>query len=195
MDMIPRSGTSAWQKIGNFIEGNPGTCVRSNEITSIKVGKGLKVICWENANYLGKSRVFTEDCANVGPEWNDIISSFRVEAFEGTVQKHDQLKRTVPISQLFAVGSKIIPQHIIFESQGYYRILNVGYKSEYLYTNGNEFKGAYENALKENKKEYTAYVYPGVNHGFHNDTTPRYDKAAAELAWKRTIDFFMAKLK
>ena len=53
---------------------------------------------------------------------------------------------------------------------------------------------AYESALKENKKEYTAYIYPGVNHGFHNDTTPRYDKAAAELAWKRTIDFFTQKL-
>ncbi|GAB3014996.1 dienelactone hydrolase family protein [Spirosoma pulveris] len=53
---------------------------------------------------------------------------------------------------------------------------------------------AYEAALKENKKEYTAYVYPNANHGFHNDTTPRYDKAAAELAWKRTIDFFKAKL-
>jgi carboxymethylenebutenolidase len=46
---------------------------------------------------------------------------------------------------------------------------------------------AYEAALKEHKKEYTAYIYPNVNHGFHNDTTPRYDKAAAELAWKRTI--------
>jgi len=53
---------------------------------------------------------------------------------------------------------------------------------------------AYEAALKENKKEYTAYIYPEVNHGFHNDTTPRYDKAAAELAWKRTIDFFKEKL-
>lgn len=54
---------------------------------------------------------------------------------------------------------------------------------------------AYEAALKENKKEYTAYIYPGTNHGFYNDTTPRYDKAAAELAWKRTVDFFNQKLK
>jgi carboxymethylenebutenolidase len=61
-------------------------------------------------------------------------------------------------------------------------------------THVNEGWPAYESALKENKKEYTAYVYPGVNHGFHNDTTPRYDKAAAELAWKRTIDLFTAKL-
>ncbi|MEJ2553749.1 MAG: YghX family hydrolase [Gammaproteobacteria bacterium] len=52
----------------------------------------------------------------------------------------------------------------------------------------------YEKALKANGKEYTAYIYPGVNHGFHNDTTPRYDEAAARLAWKRTIDFFKAKL-
>src|SRR5580698_4476161 len=53
---------------------------------------------------------------------------------------------------------------------------------------------AYEAALKANNKEYTAYIYPNVNHGFHNDTTPRFDKAAAELAWTRTIDFFTAKL-
>lgn len=61
-------------------------------------------------------------------------------------------------------------------------------------THVNEGWPAYESALKENKIEYTAYIYPGVNHGFHNDTTPRYDKAAAELAWKRTIDFFTEKL-
>jgi carboxymethylenebutenolidase len=54
---------------------------------------------------------------------------------------------------------------------------------------------AYEQALKEQKKEYIVYIYPDVNHGFHNDTTPRYDKTAAELAWKRTIDFFNEKLK
>ena len=48
----------------------------------------------------------------------------------------------------------------------------------------------YETALKANNKAYTAHIYPGVNHGFHNDTTPRYDMAAAELAWKRTIAFF-----
>jgi len=53
---------------------------------------------------------------------------------------------------------------------------------------------AFEAALKENKKEYAAYIYPEVNHGFHNDTTPRFDKAAAELAWQRTIDFFREKL-
>lgn len=58
----------------------------------------------------------------------------------------------------------------------------------------NEGWPAYEAALKENKKVYTAHLYAGTNHGFHNDTTPRYDKAAAELAWKRTIDFFKAHL-
>ncbi len=59
----------------------------------------------------------------------------------------------------------------------------------------NEGWPAYEAALKENKKEYTAFIYPNVNHGFHNDTTPRYDKAAAELAWRRTVEFFNSKLK
>ena len=54
---------------------------------------------------------------------------------------------------------------------------------------------AYEAALKANNKTYTAYIYPNVNHGFHNNTTPRYDKTAAELAWQRTIDFFKEKLQ
>ncbi|MES2061696.1 MAG: dienelactone hydrolase family protein [Bacteroidota bacterium] len=53
---------------------------------------------------------------------------------------------------------------------------------------------AYEAALKANGKKYEAFIYEGANHGFHNDTTPRYNKAAAELAWKRTIDFFKANL-
>ncbi|MDP6573276.1 MAG: YghX family hydrolase [Rhodospirillales bacterium] len=53
---------------------------------------------------------------------------------------------------------------------------------------------AYEEALKAHGREYAAHMYPNVNHGFHNDTTPRYDEAAAELAWRRTIDFFGAKL-
>ncbi len=62
-------------------------------------------------------------------------------------------------------------------------------------TRVNEGAPAYEAALKANGKAYTVYVYPNVNHGFHNDTTPRYDKAAAELAWQRTIDFFKEKLQ
>ncbi len=52
----------------------------------------------------------------------------------------------------------------------------------------------FEQALKAQGKEYTAHIYAGVNHGFHNDTTPRYDRDAAELAWSRTIAFFKAKL-
>ncbi|WP_458627545.1 dienelactone hydrolase family protein [Winogradskyella sp. PC D3.3] len=54
---------------------------------------------------------------------------------------------------------------------------------------------AFEDILKANKIEYTAYIYPGVNHGFHNNTTPRYDKAAATLSWERTITFFNKHLK
>jgi carboxymethylenebutenolidase len=53
---------------------------------------------------------------------------------------------------------------------------------------------AYEESLKKYNKKYTAYIYPGVNHGFHNDTTPRYNEEAATLAWTRTIDFFTKKL-
>jgi carboxymethylenebutenolidase len=58
----------------------------------------------------------------------------------------------------------------------------------------NEGWPAYEAALKANGKEYVAHVYPKTNHGFHNDTTPRYDEAAAKLAWSRTVEFFNAKL-
>jgi len=54
---------------------------------------------------------------------------------------------------------------------------------------------AYEAALKANNKNYQAFIYDNVNHGFHNNTTPRYDKAAADLAWQRTIDFFTKYLK
>lgn len=54
----------------------------------------------------------------------------------------------------------------------------------------NEGWPAYEEALKKAGKTYEAYIYPGVNHGFHNDSTPRYDKAAADLAWSRTIAWF-----
>lgn len=61
-------------------------------------------------------------------------------------------------------------------------------------TRVNEGWPAYEEALKANKKEYTMFMYENANHGFHNDSTPRYDKAAAELAWGRTVDFFKKKL-
>jgi carboxymethylenebutenolidase len=52
----------------------------------------------------------------------------------------------------------------------------------------------YEKALKTNNIDYTAHIYPKVNHGFHNNTTPRYDEEAATLAWARTIAFFNEKL-
>ena len=53
----------------------------------------------------------------------------------------------------------------------------------------------YEAALKANGKTYTMHMYEGANHGFHNDTTPRYDEAAATLAWRRTVDFFNRTLR
>ncbi|HEX9600319.1 MAG TPA: dienelactone hydrolase family protein [Mariniflexile sp.] len=62
-------------------------------------------------------------------------------------------------------------------------------------TRVNEGWPAYQAVLKENNVEYTAHFYPDVNHGFHNNTTPRYDEKAATLAWDRTIAFFKEKLK
>lgn len=59
----------------------------------------------------------------------------------------------------------------------------------------NEGWPAYEAALKAGQKRYTAHVYPGTQHGFHNDTTPRYDKAAATLAWERSLAFLNANLR
>ena len=53
----------------------------------------------------------------------------------------------------------------------------------------------YEEALKANGVTYTTFIYEGANHGFHNDTTPRYDEAAAKLAWKRTLEFFQKHLR
>jgi carboxymethylenebutenolidase len=53
----------------------------------------------------------------------------------------------------------------------------------------------YEAALKANKKVHTLYMYEGKQHGFHNDTTPRYDEAAAKLAWERTLEFFNKHLR
>ncbi|HEX8685819.1 MAG TPA: dienelactone hydrolase family protein [Pyrinomonadaceae bacterium] len=59
----------------------------------------------------------------------------------------------------------------------------------------NEGIPAYEAALKANKKAYALYMYDGKQHGFHNDTTPRYDEAAAKLAWSRTLEFFNKNLR
>ncbi len=58
----------------------------------------------------------------------------------------------------------------------------------------NEGWPAFEQGLKAAGTSYEAFIYPGVNHGFHNDTTPRYDAAAADLAWGRTVAFFRASL-
>ena len=54
---------------------------------------------------------------------------------------------------------------------------------------------AYETALKAAGARYTAHLYPSTQHGFNNDTTPRFDEAAARLAWARTLDFFRAQLR
>ena len=53
---------------------------------------------------------------------------------------------------------------------------------------------AFEAVLKANQVKYQLFTYPGTQHGFNNDTTPRYDKAAATLAWQRTIDFLKKNL-
>jgi len=54
---------------------------------------------------------------------------------------------------------------------------------------------AFEAALKANNKTYQIFTYDGTQHGFHNDTTPRYDETAAKLAWQRTLDFFNKNLR
>jgi len=54
---------------------------------------------------------------------------------------------------------------------------------------------AYETALKASNVTYVVYQYPGTQHGFNNDTTPRYDEAAAKLAWQRTLEFFTKHLR
>jgi carboxymethylenebutenolidase len=58
----------------------------------------------------------------------------------------------------------------------------------------NEGWPVYEAALKKNNKSYQAYIYPKVNHGFHNDSTPRYDEKTAKLSWGRTVEFFKKNL-
>ena len=60
---------------------------------------------------------------------------------------------------------------------------------------GTRAAGLDEEALKANGVRYTAHIYPGTNHGFHNDTTPRYDEEAAKLAWERTLAFFEDNLR
>ena len=53
----------------------------------------------------------------------------------------------------------------------------------------------YEAALKEHKIPYEAHIYPGTQHGFNNDTTPRYDEKSAKLAWDRTMAHFATHVK
>ncbi len=59
----------------------------------------------------------------------------------------------------------------------------------------NEGIAPYEAALKANNKTYESHMYEGKQHGFHNDTTPRYDEASAKLAWTRTLEFFNKHLR
>ena len=54
---------------------------------------------------------------------------------------------------------------------------------------------AFDEALKANKVPHELHVYPNTQHGFHNDTTPRYDEGAAKLSWQRTVDFFNKSVK
>ncbi|MFH6769996.1 dienelactone hydrolase family protein [Gaetbulibacter aquiaggeris] len=95
-----------------------------------------------------------------------------------------ELKAAVPFygGQPTAEEAAQIKAHLLLQYAG-------------LDTRVNEGWPAYEAALKENNIEYTVHFYPYVNHGFHNNTTPRFDKAAADLAWSRTISFFKEKLK
>jgi len=54
---------------------------------------------------------------------------------------------------------------------------------------------AYQSALAAAGVTHAGYIYPKAQHGFHNDTTPRYDEAAAKLAWQRTLDWFNKHLR
>jgi carboxymethylenebutenolidase len=58
----------------------------------------------------------------------------------------------------------------------------------------NEMWPAYESALKTANVKYEAHFYPGTQHGFHNNSTPRYTEAAARLSWDRTVEFFKKQL-
>ncbi len=58
----------------------------------------------------------------------------------------------------------------------------------------NEMYPAYEEALKKAGVQHEIHVYPGTQHGFHNNSTPRYNEAAAKLAWERTVAFFKKNL-
>ena len=89
MDTTPRN-TSFWGEKGINVAGR-GDPVRNDEITSIKVPAGLVIICYIDCGFGGAARSFTSDCPNVGPAWNDKISSFRVQyaaPSARTIKKH-----------------------------------------------------------------------------------------------------------
>jgi carboxymethylenebutenolidase len=58
----------------------------------------------------------------------------------------------------------------------------------------NATRDEYRKALEENNKEFVMYTYPGTRHGFHNNSTPRYDEEQANIAWERTVAFFKTHL-
>ena len=92
---------------------------------------------------------------------------------------------------LTAFPKPVAPPNLLASSDGVAKI-----KSPLLihHAEGNEGAAAYEEALKAAKVKYEMHMYPGTRHGFNNDTTPDYDKAAAALAWQRTIAFFKKNL-
>jgi carboxymethylenebutenolidase len=94
-----------------------------------------------------------------------------------------ELKAAVPFygSQPTAEETALITAPLLIHYAGLDERVNAGWD-------------AYEAALKANDKGYTVHFYQGVNHGFHNTSTPRYDKKSADLAWERTIAFFKEKL-
>jgi carboxymethylenebutenolidase len=95
------------------------------------------------------------------------------------VRLGDGLSAGVPFygAQPMAADVAKIKAHMLIQYAGMDDRINAGWP-------------AYEAALKANKVDYQAFTYAGTNHGFNNDTTPRYDKAAADQAWQRTVDWF-----
>ena len=97
--------------------------------------------------------------------------------------RHPDLAAAVPFygSQPAAEDVPKIQAPLLLHYAGFDERINAGWP-------------AYEEALKANGKEFTAHIYPDVNHAFHDDTSSRYDEAAATLAWERTIAFLKEKL-
>jgi carboxymethylenebutenolidase len=95
------------------------------------------------------------------------------------VRLGDALSAGVPFygAQPMAADVAKIKAHMLIHYAGMDDRINAGWP-------------AYEAALKTNKVDYQQFTYAGTMHGFNNDTTPRYDKTAADLAWQRTVDWF-----